>query len=159
MPFKGTLRYPEVSETPRIAVLGFRIPHFLVHPTVTPHMGVSENQGYLRVPLKSTIRVPLKGYSKGLGFPKIRGLPPFGVLIIRILLFRALYQGPPIFGNSQSAIPLHLKPVQEHPDRNSSKPLRTLAVTLKGVSFKEPCTLNRLPKLKSPKSSNPKPKG
>ena len=38
--------------------------------------GVSENWGYLRVPLKGyykgTIRVALKGY-KGLRFPKIRG--------------------------------------------------------------------------------------
>ena len=27
-------------------------------------------------------------------FPKIRGVPDFGVLIIRILLFRVLYWGP-----------------------------------------------------------------
>ena len=34
-------------------------------------------------------------------FPKI-GVPYFGVLIIRILLFRVLYLfGSPIFGNSQ----------------------------------------------------------
>ena len=54
-------------------------------------MGVSENLGYLRVPLKGyykgTMRVPLKGLYKGLEFPKIRGTL-FGVLIIRILLFR-----------------------------------------------------------------------
>ena len=27
-------------------------------------------------------------------FPKIRGVPYFGVLIIRILLFKVLHQGP-----------------------------------------------------------------
>ena len=30
------------------------------------------------------------------------GVPYFGVLIIRILLFRVLYEGPQIFGNSQN---------------------------------------------------------
>ena len=32
-------------------------------------------------------------------FPKL-GVPYFGVLIIRIVLFRVLYWGPLIFGNS-----------------------------------------------------------
>ena len=35
-------------------------------------------------------------------FPNFR-VPYFGVLIIRILLFRVLYQGPPIFGNPAMA--------------------------------------------------------
>ena len=56
-------------------------------------LGVSENWGYLRVPLKGyykgTIRVPLKGLYKGLEFPKIRGTL-FGVGRI-LLLFRVLY--------------------------------------------------------------------
>ena len=34
-------------------------------------------------------------------FPKVRGLPYFGVLITRILVCRVLYKGRPIFGNSQ----------------------------------------------------------
>ena len=40
-------------------------------------MGVSENEGYLRVPLKGyykgTIRVTLKGSIRVLEFPKMRG--------------------------------------------------------------------------------------
>ena len=43
----------------------------------TSYMGVSENEGYLRVPLKGyyqgTIRVTLKGSIRVLEFPKIRG--------------------------------------------------------------------------------------
>ena len=59
--------------------------------------------GYLRVPLKGiykgTIRVPLKGSIRVSGFRKFV-VPYFGVLTMRILLFRVLYSGPPIFGNS-----------------------------------------------------------
>ena len=55
---------------------------------------VSENLGYLRVPLKGhykgTIRVPLKGSIRVKSFRKF-GVPYFGVLILRILLFRVLF--------------------------------------------------------------------
>ena len=60
-------------------------------------MRVSENSGYLRVPLqgyyKGTIRVPLKGPIRVSSFRKF-GIPYFGVLLIRIPLLRVLYSGP-----------------------------------------------------------------
>ena len=44
-------------------------------------------------------------------FPKMEGgLPYFGVLIIRILLCRVLYLGPPIFGNAHMAIATSPRP-------------------------------------------------
>ena len=70
-------------------------------------MGVSENSGCLRFPLKGyykgTIRVPLKGFYKGLEFPKIRGtLFLFWCPYNRILLFRVLLGSPTICGNSHN---------------------------------------------------------
>ena len=57
-------------------------------------MGVSDNMG---VPLKGSFKRLLEGYYKcsvkGLGFrasENNRGFPDFGVLILRILLFRVL---------------------------------------------------------------------
>ena len=48
------------------------------------------------------------GSEKG-SFRKL-GVPYFGVLIIRILLFRVLYQGSPIFGNSNMSFSSSLDP-------------------------------------------------
>ena len=47
-------------------------------------------------PLKTEPRqhLPESGHFVTWDFPKIRGYPYFGVLIIRILLFRVLYEGP-----------------------------------------------------------------
>ena len=50
---------------------------------------------FLRVPLKGIekryYKGSFKGLYKGLGFPKNWGVPYFGVLRTRILLFRVLY--------------------------------------------------------------------
>ena len=61
-------------------------------------MGVSENWGtlellYIKGYHTGTIRVPLKGSIRVQSFRKL-GVPYFGVLITRILLFTVLYQGP-----------------------------------------------------------------
>ena len=62
-------------------------------------------RGYLRVPLnKGTTRVPLQGSIRVQGVYKNMGLPYFGVLIIRILLFRALYWGP-LFSETRIFMP------------------------------------------------------
>ena len=57
-------------------------------------MGVSETSGYLRGSFKGLLqgyyRGSFKRVYKASEFPKLR-LPDFGVLIIRILLFRVLY--------------------------------------------------------------------
>ena len=51
---------------------------------------VSEIRGYLRLPLKGYYKGSFKGLERGLEFPKL-GVPYFGVLIMRILLFGVLY--------------------------------------------------------------------
>ena len=70
-------------------------------------MGISENRGYLRVPLKGYykgtirfIRVPLKGSTRAYRVSENKGHLNFGVLIIRILLSRAPRLGSSIFGSS-----------------------------------------------------------
>ena len=62
-----------------------------------PKWEFPKTRGHLRVPLKvydkGTIRVPLKDSIRVWSFRKL-GVPYFGILVIRILLFRVLYSGP-----------------------------------------------------------------
>ena len=75
----------------------YALPEELSTPPRTPRLPQTKRPDAQKGHMKSlvfTVRLPAIWE-----FPKIRGTL-FWVLIIRILLFRVLYWGPPIIGNS-----------------------------------------------------------